>query len=411
MTILNEALIRKRAEHNEGILPDLEEISLHQQEIEKLENLEQCCRYLKILLLQNNAIGKIENVSKLKDLEYLNLALNNISLIENLEGCESLKKLDFTVNFIDIEDFKESIYNLKANVLLEDLYLTGNGCSDLPFYRPYVVAHLPQLKQLDGKLITPVERIQAKQKLEKYELKLEELATKNQRKKQYDEEYGIKPGEGAHTKENRLEMTRELGAQKEEKEKNERKRMGTDDRPPKEIPSVYNNKGEVRQCNEGKFDFHLDDTSDNLNIIFHLHTPKFLTTELMDIDINPWYVRCIIKEKLTQLKLSSEIIPSTSNVQRSKTTGFLKITMVRLQPDRELRQKEVVAPTIEPLKPMDEKKSIIQRTNMNPANILGSNVPEFLRESSKKNKTNDLKENVQLYDDNNPDVPPLEPIR
>lgn len=41
-----------------------------------------------------------ENLSKLKKLEYLNLALNNIEKVENLEGCESLKKLDLTVNFI-----------------------------------------------------------------------------------------------------------------------------------------------------------------------------------------------------------------------------------------------------------------------------------------------------------------------
>jgi len=39
-------------------------------------------------------------VSRLKKLEYLNLALNNIELIENLEGCESLQKLDLTVNFV-----------------------------------------------------------------------------------------------------------------------------------------------------------------------------------------------------------------------------------------------------------------------------------------------------------------------
>jgi protein TilB len=54
-------------------------------------------------LLQNNIISKIENLNKLKELEYLNLALNNISKIENLEGCESLRKLDLTVNFIDVE--------------------------------------------------------------------------------------------------------------------------------------------------------------------------------------------------------------------------------------------------------------------------------------------------------------------
>jgi protein TilB len=46
----------------------------------------------------------MENLNKLKELEYLNLALNNISKIENIEGCESLKKLDMTVNFIDVFD-------------------------------------------------------------------------------------------------------------------------------------------------------------------------------------------------------------------------------------------------------------------------------------------------------------------
>ena len=44
----------------------------------------------------------MENLTKLKDLEYLNLALNNIQKIEGIEGCETLKKLDLTVNFIDV---------------------------------------------------------------------------------------------------------------------------------------------------------------------------------------------------------------------------------------------------------------------------------------------------------------------
>lgn len=55
-----------------------------------------------------------ENVSRLKKLEYLNLALNNIERIENLQGCESLKKLDLTVNFIGeltgIETLKNTIH-------------------------------------------------------------------------------------------------------------------------------------------------------------------------------------------------------------------------------------------------------------------------------------------------------------
>ena len=118
--------------------------------IEKIEALEQCCRHLKILLLQHNAISKMENISKLKELEYLNLSLNNIKKIENIAGCESLKKLDLTLNFVDFDALKESLENLQSNAFLEDLYLLGNPCTDFPGYRQYVAAKLPQLGQLDG---------------------------------------------------------------------------------------------------------------------------------------------------------------------------------------------------------------------------------------------------------------------
>jgi protein TilB len=88
---ITEELLRKRAEHNEGVLSTMEEVSLHQQDIEKIENLEKYCRHLKILFLQNNIIEKIENLEKLKELEYVNLAVNSINLIEGLEHCENLK--------------------------------------------------------------------------------------------------------------------------------------------------------------------------------------------------------------------------------------------------------------------------------------------------------------------------------
>lgn len=100
MVLITIDLIRKRSEHNEGEISTLEEITLHQEDIEKIEHIDRWCRNLKILLLQYNLISKIENLGMLKKLEYLNLALNNIEVIENLEGLESLKKLDLTVNFI-----------------------------------------------------------------------------------------------------------------------------------------------------------------------------------------------------------------------------------------------------------------------------------------------------------------------
>lgn len=112
MVKITPELIRKRAEHNEGCLSTLEEVSLHQYEIEVIEGLGKWCRHLKIIYLQNNIIGKMEGLSRLKELEYINLALNNISVIEGIEGCESLNKLDLTLNFIDIEDLEVSMMNL-----------------------------------------------------------------------------------------------------------------------------------------------------------------------------------------------------------------------------------------------------------------------------------------------------------
>lgn len=100
----------------------MEELSLHQEDVEKIEHLNNWCKNLEILYLQANLISKIENLNKLKQLRYLNLAVNNIEVIENLERCESLEKLDLTLNFVGN---LESVASLKNNVHLRDLYLTG----------------------------------------------------------------------------------------------------------------------------------------------------------------------------------------------------------------------------------------------------------------------------------------------
>jgi protein TilB len=174
----------QRAEHNEGLLQGLEEVALHQQNIEKIELLGQLAPRLKILYLQNNLIGKIQNLHKLKvrlrlpagstagratgraggagvedplpptrhgpqELQYLNLAVNNITKVQNLQRCESLQKLDLTVNFVDKAGLL-SLASLQANPHLRELYLLGNPCADWHGYRQLVIAKLPQLKKLVG---------------------------------------------------------------------------------------------------------------------------------------------------------------------------------------------------------------------------------------------------------------------
>jgi hypothetical protein len=42
----------------EGMCSTLEEVSLHQQEIERIEGLGHICRHLKILYLQNNLVSR-----------------------------------------------------------------------------------------------------------------------------------------------------------------------------------------------------------------------------------------------------------------------------------------------------------------------------------------------------------------
>ena len=58
-TSVTEELVRRRAEHNEGQIGSLEELSLHQYDIIKIDHLQNWCKDLKILFLQSNVIPRI----------------------------------------------------------------------------------------------------------------------------------------------------------------------------------------------------------------------------------------------------------------------------------------------------------------------------------------------------------------
>ena len=72
----------------------------------------------------------MENLTKLKELEYLNLALNNIEVVEGLEGSESLNKLDLTCNFVGLKNFYQSCLSLRQAPLLTQIYFLGNPCAE-----------------------------------------------------------------------------------------------------------------------------------------------------------------------------------------------------------------------------------------------------------------------------------------
>ncbi|QDZ22055.1 hypothetical protein A3770_06p45730 [Chloropicon primus] len=350
MAPITEQMIRQRSEHNEGIVSTLEEVSLHQLNIEKIEVIGVLCKRLKILLLQSNVIGKIQNLHKLKELEYLNLALNNIQKVENLQRCEFLTKLDLTLNFITKAGLL-SLHSLSHNVHLKEMYLTGNPCADWGGYRDFVVATLPHLNKLDGTEIKPSERIGAKQKLagltERLRKELVDEGTDPdvwvdvEIPPEYDEDELEEADRNAVEKDGEKHRpwcpaTRVLEArenEKEEREAEEKKKSERDrifDKPPTKRREKLEPIAEgqrVLNKNEGRWDFTLLDSEDDAKIVLDVAVGKFLDTSLIEADVQPTYVRLLIKGKLLQLTLAEEVSPDKSQAQRNKHTGHLVVTM------------------------------------------------------------------------------------
>jgi len=222
MPIITRDLLRKRSEHNEGIIHTLEELTLHQEELEGInEVLGKTCRKLKILYLQNNIITKIENLHHCKDLEYLNLALNNISEISGLHRCEMLKKLDLTMNFIDFDVLEKSIAHLRGNIHLREMFLMGNPVAvNWGHYgkdekdtklASYVIAILPQLTNLDGLEITRSMQIKANQRLPDLQKELKVLSDQiRQEKAKVAEEVAEKERQEEEKKMKTIQMSKEM---------------------------------------------------------------------------------------------------------------------------------------------------------------------------------------------------------
>lgn len=338
-------LLKKRAEHNQGILSSLEEITLHQYDIEKIELIQIHCKHLQILYLQNNLIEKIENLYKLKELKYLNLALNNISKIEGLKTCESLNKLDLTLNFIDIYNLKESITNLKENIFLSELYLTGNPCTDFKYYRLFVIHLLPQLKKLDSIEIKKSEIIKAKQSFN-FILKQLEIEIINKQENENDnDEFGhnVKARKNAYYQE-KEKQKQETEINKKNKEKNPflkpkdilketRKKMC-------QIEKEGENGQLPKQRNIGKYEFKMEGIDDiySENIRIVIEAPKYLDTSQIFVDIHPLWFQVIIKNKSLLLHLSDQIKVNQSKIRRILCNGWLELILPKVSYKKKRKQ-------------------------------------------------------------------------
>lgn len=88
------------------------------------------------------------------------MALNNLTACHSLTSCEALKKLDLSVNFIDVDGIA-SLRHLQKNLELRELHLLGNPCTHWHGYRQFVVATLPQLTSLVSKISQKITAIAA----------------------------------------------------------------------------------------------------------------------------------------------------------------------------------------------------------------------------------------------------------
>ncbi|XP_030378329.1 protein tilB [Scaptodrosophila lebanonensis] len=345
MVRITEELVRRKSEHNERLISTLEELSLHQEDVERIEHLQNWCRDLKILLLQSNLIPRLENLHKLKRLEYLNVAVNNIERIENLEALESLNKLDLTLNFIGELTSVESLCGLYN---LRELLLIGNPCTDYPNYRDYVVATLPQLLSLDSQEITPSERLQAQRRVKEYRAVIvqrqadqaierdeqrvrvaeQQMALAEQCASIEDEEERSRTfwnAKSEHCPEIRNEIARQhkLGRQKNES------------KPPeatsKRTPNLFAPCGRPYNLNQAKLPFNFQDEADQYTL--QLEVYKYLDTSLIDVDVQTNYVRVTVKGKIFQIAYNEEVKPDESKVTRSQITGHLLVQLKKVKPN------------------------------------------------------------------------------
>jgi hypothetical protein len=125
----------------------------------RLENLNE----VRNLNLWGNELTDVTLLSSLPNLEIISLSINQITTLSTFSHCTKLKEIYLRKNCIS--DVAEVVY-LQGLRELHTLWLSDNPCAmnnteEGPWYRPFVLRMLPQLRKLDNILITAEERANA----------------------------------------------------------------------------------------------------------------------------------------------------------------------------------------------------------------------------------------------------------
>jgi len=173
---------RLRKIANLGRMGNLRRASFCDNEITRIEGLENCL-LLEELLLEENRILKIEKMGQFANLRKLDLGRNKLQKTEGLEGLTMLTELSLEDNEIsDLQGLSAlpslmELYlcNNKVTPLSEVLWLKdlpkliildmfGNGCFNDPEYHLYTIFYLKKLKVLDGVPVDSAEQHKAREK-------------------------------------------------------------------------------------------------------------------------------------------------------------------------------------------------------------------------------------------------------
>ena len=153
--------------------------------------------------------------------------------------------------------------------------------------------------------------------------------------------------------------------------------------------SIYNNDGDIRICNQGKYQFYIDENIRSGILTFELAIPKHLDTRLIKVDLNTKYVRVEVKEKVTQWRLENDIYTENSLIQRSQTTGFLLIKAF-LTNKGKLYESGVI------IQKLDKDYLLKENT---------SKIQNYINEiKSNKTKDNDTSKKIVYYSNNKENI-------
>lgn len=140
-----------------------------------------------------------------------------------------------------------------------------------------------------------------------------------------------------------------------------------------------------------------------------------MDTSLIDVDVQPTYVRVMVKGKPFQLVLSAEVQPDKSSAKRSQTTGHLLICMPKVGEVITGGQRTPTSVKSSPessREQVNHRKKQTERLEVDPSKHSCPDVTTIVQEKKHKPKRIESENQVvpTMEDpdfDDNPEVPPL----